>query len=145
MKLLALAALAVLWIPIATEAGEGVSLRGTLHVEAAGSVLETGQRRVPLQSRDRSLAATLGDRRLAGKEVELGGEYRPDGGFGVRDLHVVSSGRLFRVIYFCTICSTLAFAPGECPCCQQALEPTEVLPSDPRVAVEELAPTRSGR
>ena len=134
------ALLFLLMLPTPQLAGEKgrTTLRGNLGVSGGASVLEGEGKRVPLTSRDKNIAASLGDSRLAGRELHIVGQFGPDGAFDVAELHVVRRAALYRLIYFCDVCNITTFSPGDCACCQQPLQPIEVLPTDPRVYQEQL-------
>jgi hypothetical protein len=117
-----------------------VTLRGKLQVSRAGTVVEIEGRRVALTSHDQNIAATLRDSRLDGRDLKLVGEFRAGGSFDVHQFYVARPDADYRVIYFCDVCNITTFSPGDCVCCQQPVEPIEVLPTDPRIYQEKLDP-----
>jgi len=131
--------LLALALALAPEAEAGTSvMRGRLVVSGGSGSLETGGKRLPILSHDKNIDATLRDSRLGGRELKLVGRARPDGSFDVDELYVVHPDADYRLIYFCNICNITTFSPGECACCQQQVEPVEVLPTDPRIYQERL-------
>lgn len=101
----------------------------TLHLE---------NKDVPLVSEKRSIAETLRDSRLSGRELKAVGHVKADGSFEVREFFVVRPDALYRVIYHCDVCNITTFSPGDCMCCQAPTVPVEVLPTDPRIYHEEI-------
>jgi hypothetical protein len=147
----AVLALLVVILP-AAGAAERATLRGKLRVSPEGATLETSVGITKLGRHDRNLAATLADPRLAGRSLEVVGEKGAEGTFDVHELYVTHPDARYRLIYFCQVCNIVTFAPGECACCQQPVEPVEVLPTDPRIYHEEIAvpgrspePAKSGK
>jgi hypothetical protein len=117
------------------------SIQGKLVVEAGKpSVLEVGGKATRLTSDVESIADTLQDARLSGRELKLIGKQRGDGSFGVHDFFVVRGDKLFRLIYFCDTCNITTFSPGICLCCQQPTVLLEVPLTDHRVFHEEIKP-----
>src|SRR3989454_9043048 len=73
----------------------------------------------PLSARTSYLLHTLEDKRLAGREVRVEGEPKPDGSFEAWKFFTVRDGKLYRVRYYCQICNIEALEPGRCVCCQR--------------------------
>ncbi len=115
------------------------SVQGKLQISGgkAAVLLDAGTS-VTLVSDNSDIAATLGDERIAGRQVKLLGVSLADGSFSVRQIYVVRGDSLYRIVYFCATCNITTFAPGDCACCQQPTVPTEVLPTDPRIYHEEV-------
>jgi hypothetical protein len=127
-------------MPMSAEKGE-VSIQGKLVVESGKPVvLESAGGTVRLTSDNESIAATLQDSHVSGRELKLVGRGKGDGSFEVRDFFVVHGDKLFRLIYFCDTCNITTFSPGICLCCQQPTVPMEVPLTDHRVYQEELKP-----
>ncbi len=101
-------------------------------------VLRSQGKDIRLSSEDESVAKTLQDPRVSGKQLKLVGKFRIDGSFDVADLFVVHPDGLYRIIYYCQVCHITAFKPGNCVCCQQPTELQEVPLSDPRVYQEKV-------
>jgi len=93
---------------------------------------------VSLVSDKHSVAETLKDPRLSGRELKVVGHFKGDGSFEVREFFVVRPDALYRVIYHCDVCNITTFSPGDCMCCQAPTVPVEVLPTDPRIYHEEI-------
>lgn len=80
----------------------------------------------------------LGDRRLAGFDLEVVGEPSGEPGlFRVGPLHkramfVHRDGKRLMITYWCEVCSIRTFTPGVCMCCQDetAVDLKEKLESD---------------
>lgn len=132
---LALASLSLSAAPPAEQS----SVQGKLIVEnGKPSIQEPGGKKWQLQSSDDAIAETLGDVRLAGKELKLVGRSGPGAIFRVDDFYVVHGGALKRLIYFCDTCHITTFHPGNCLCCQEPTVPMEVPLTDPRVRREDV-------
>jgi hypothetical protein len=125
-----------------TEQGKAEqSIQGKLVVEAGKPArLENGAKATPLTSDTDSIAETLQDTRLSGRELKLVGKMKGDGSFEVHDFFIVRGDALFRLIYFCDTCNITTFRPGICLCCQQPTVPMEVPLTDHRVYQEEIKP-----
>ncbi len=135
LTVMALAGLSLLGAPSADQS----SVQGKLVMEnGKPALLESGGKRVQLQSADDSIVATLGDERLSGRELRLVGRPGPEGVFQVDDFYVVHGSTLYRLIYFCDTCHITTFRPGNCQCCQQPTVPVEVPLTDPRVHREDI-------
>ena len=118
-----------------------VSIQGKLLVVSGKpSMLESAGKSTRLTSDVESIAETLLDPRLSGRELKLVGKRKSDGSFEVRDFFVAHGDRLFRLIYFCDTCNITTFSPGICLCCQQPTVPMEVPLTDHRVYQEEIKP-----
>ena len=116
-----------------------VSITGKLSVEKGKPALSgSGGKTTLLTSDDESIAETLQDVRLSGRELKLVGKWKGNGSFEVRDFFVVRGDKLFRLIYFCDTCNITTFRPGICLCCQQPTVPMEVPLTDRRVYHEEI-------
>ncbi len=104
-----------------------VVLQGRLVSSAAsGPALKTRNKELPLAGRTVWLLHTLQDKRLAGREIRVEGEWQPDGALKVNLFFTLRDGKLFRVRYFCEICNIEALEPGDCVCCQQPTELQEI-------------------
>ena len=81
---------------------DGDTIQGKLIIEPGKpAILRYEGKDVPLTSADKYIVATLKDTRISGREMKLTGRFRDDGAFEIRDFHVVRSGRLYRLLYFC--------------------------------------------
>ncbi len=115
------------------------SIEGIVIVEKGKpTLLQSQGKSIPLSAGDGSIADTIQDPRVSGKQLKVVGEFRKDGSFEVSDLFVVHPDGLYRIIYFCNICHITAFRPGNCVCCQRPTELQEVPLSDPRVHQEKV-------
>ncbi len=117
------------------------SLQGRLTIEGGNPFIQgpNGQK-TRVSSSDDSIAATLSDIRLSGRELKVIGRPGPNGAFEATDFYVVHGSTLYRLIYYCDTCHITTFRPGNCMCCQQPTVPTEVPLSDPRVHQENIKP-----
>jgi len=95
---------AILLILSAAAALAASSIQGRILVrEGQPSLVETQGRTVPLTGARRSVAATLQDVRISGKELKLVGRDTPTGEFDVDEFYVVQpDGSLSRLVYFCS-------------------------------------------
>ncbi len=120
------------------------TLQGKLNIEnGTPFVTDSNGVKTRLSSADDSIAATLNDARLSGREFRLIGRTGPDGSFHVTDFYILHGSTLYRLIYYCDTCHITTFRPGNCVCCQQPTVPTEVPLSDPRVHQENIKPLPS--
>ncbi len=116
-----------------------IELQGKLVVrDQSGARLDYDGKTVHLTSDRRSIADTLSDSRLSGRELRVVGKPGKDGSFEVHEFFVVHGNKLYRVIYYCEVCNITTFSPGNCVCCQNPTVPVEVLPTDPRIYHEEI-------
>ncbi len=116
-----------------------VAIQGKLVVEdGPAAVLQSKDRAIPLTSDRKSIAETLRDSRLSGRELKVLGQFLEDGRFEAHEFFVVRGGSLYKVIYYCEVCNITTFAPGNCVCCQAPTVPVEVLPTDPRIYHDEI-------
>jgi hypothetical protein len=124
---------------LASGGQEDTEIRGKLPAQAGKTpVLHHEGKDVSLVSDKRSVAETLKDPRLSGRELKVVGHFKGDGSFEVREFFVVRPDALYRVIYHCDVCNITTFSPGDCMCCQAPTVPVEVLPTDPRIYHEEI-------
>ncbi len=118
---------------------ESATIEGIIAVsKGRPSLLRSQGKDIRLSSEDESVAKTLQDSRISGKQLKLVGKFRDDGSFDVADLFAVHPDGLYRIIYYCQVCHITAFKPGNCVCCQQPTELQEVPLSDPRVYQEKV-------
>jgi hypothetical protein len=89
-------------------------------------VLNADGKQYPLAAAQSFLLHTLGDPRLAHREVRLEGALAQDGSFKVVHLFTVREGKLYKVRYYCNTCHLAALEPGPCVCCQQPTELQEI-------------------
>lgn len=64
----------------------------------------------------------LHDKALAGRVWELVGFARGGDRFEVRHLFTIKDGARHKVTYYCEICHIVSYRPGQCMCCQEAVE-----------------------
>jgi hypothetical protein len=69
---------------------------------------------------------TLKDKRLAGREIRVEGDWAPDGTFKLLEFHTVKGGRFYRVRYYCEVCNIESLEPGDCVCCQAPTDLQEI-------------------
>ena len=106
------------------------TLQGTLIQALEGKpAVKARGKEFQLAARSSYLLHTLEDKRLAGREVRVEGEPKPDGSFEAWKFFTVRDGKLYRVRYYCQICNIEALEPGRCVCCQRPTELQE-LPVD---------------
>jgi hypothetical protein len=124
---------------LAGEEDRDISVIGRLLAQPGKpAVLQSEGKDIPLASEKRSIAETLCDPRLSGRELRVVGQFEKDGSFQVHEFFVVRPDGQYRVIYYCDVCNITTFSPGDCMCCQAPTEPVEVLPTDPRIYHEEI-------
>ncbi len=115
------------------------AIQGKLLVQAGKApVLRCPDGEISLGSDRRSIAETLRDSRLSGRELKVVGQFKGDGGFEVHEFFIVRPDGLYRLLYHCDVCNITTFSPGDCLCCQAPTVPVEVLPTDPRIYHEEI-------
>jgi len=103
------------------------TIQGTLSQALEGKpAVKARGKEFPLAARSSYLLHTLEDKRLAGREVRVEGEPKPDGSFEAWKFFTVRDGKLYRVRYYCQICNIEALEPGRCVCCQRPTELQEI-------------------
>jgi hypothetical protein len=108
------------------------TLQGTLiQVPDGKPAVKARGKEFPLSARSSYLLRTLEDKRLAGREVRIEGEPKPDGSFETWKFFTVRDGKLYRVRYYCEICNIEALEPGRCVCCQRPTELQEIPVNQP--------------
>ncbi len=117
--------------------GPSPNLRGKL-IQRAGEapVLETEDHKLVALKGDEPTQAILKDPRLAGLDFEIKGKFAA-GVFEIepienRALLVHKGDKLFRVTYYCDVCSIRTYSPGPCPCCQEETRLDLIDPSQDR-------------
>ena len=101
------------------------SLRGKLVQEPdrkAALELSPGKR-VSLEG-DQPTTGVLMDKRLAGVDLEVAGQFSAPGLFTVDPIHtkamfVHKGGKKLLITYWCDVCSIRTYTPGKCWCCQE--------------------------
>ena len=103
------------------------TLRGKLvQPEGKPPSLETSAgKQIPLDG-DNDTLRVLGDKRLAGADLELKGRQE-DGRFVVdpihtKAIHVHRDGKAHIVTYWCDTCAIRTYVPGLCVCCREETE-----------------------
>lgn len=76
---------------------------------------------------DASTMKVLADDRLKGADLELAGQWQPDGKFRIdpfhtHAVHVYKDGKRLQISYWCSVCSIRTYTPGKCMCCQDETE-----------------------
>jgi hypothetical protein len=106
-----------------------VSVRGRLVLrEGQPPAIETANHQFVAAQGEPETMAVLGDKRLAGMDIELVGRYAGPGAFAVGSFYTSTSiivhkdGKRYAVTYWCPICSIRAYTPGKCVCCQRETE-----------------------
>jgi hypothetical protein len=103
------------------------TVQGTLMQAIEGKpVVKARGKELPLSAKSSYLLHTLEDKRLAGREVRVEGEPKPDGSFEAWKFFTVRDGKLYRVRYYCQVCNIEALEPGRCVCCQRPTELQEI-------------------
>jgi hypothetical protein len=108
--------------------GEKDTVRGKLRQDPSGRpFLETGGGKVAALEGDDATNAVLRDGRLAGREMELIGEFHGDSVFRVGPIHtqamfVLRDGKRFTISFWCDLCAIRTYSPGRCMCCQEETE-----------------------
>jgi hypothetical protein len=106
-------------------AAQPAALRGKL-VQADGKppALETAQHLLVTIEGEPETLAVLDDKRLAGDDVELLGQFKGPDHFAVGPFYTTHSmfvhkdGRKYTVSYWCPVCSIRTYTPGLCVCCR---------------------------
>ena len=101
-------------------------LQGKLIQTARGPMLRIKGRDLPLSTVRTWHLNTLKDKRLAGREIRVEGDWAPDGTFKLSEFHTVKGGRLYRMRYYCEVCNIESLEPGDCVCCQAPTEFQEI-------------------
>ena len=110
----------------AQESKPAPPLQGKLVQLARGPVLRIKAKDFPLSTVRTWHLNTLKDKRLAGREIRVEGDWAADGTFRVSQFYTVKGGKLYRVRYFCEVCNIESLEPGDCVCCQAPTELQEI-------------------
>ncbi len=108
--------------------GRPATLRGKLVLSAGGRpVLRTADGKAVYLEGDEDTTGVIHDKRLAGAELELIGEFVAPDRFRVGPIHTKSmwvhrDGKRLMITYWCALCSIRTYTPGICWCCQQETE-----------------------
>jgi hypothetical protein len=114
------------------------NLRGKLiQRDGQAPVIETADHKMISLKGDDPTQAILKDKRLAGLDFEIKGRFLAPDQFEVatienRALIVHKDDKLFRVTYYCDVCSIRTYSPGPCPCCQAETRLDLIDPSQDR-------------
>ena len=101
-------------------------LQGKLVQRAHGPVLRIKGKDFPLSTVRTWHLNTLNDKRLAGREIRVEGDWAPDGTIKLTEFHTVKGGKLYRVRYYCEVCNIESLEPGDCVCCQAPTDLQEI-------------------
>jgi hypothetical protein len=101
-------------------------LQGKLVQLARGPALSVKGKDIPLSTVRTWHLNSLKDKRLAGHEIRVEGDWAADGTFRVSQFYTVKGGKLYRVRYFCEVCNIESLEPGNCVCCQAPTELQEI-------------------
>lgn len=105
----------------------GVIIRGKLGELADGQpTLATPHEHYKLSGQSAYLYKTLQDKRLLNQVLQLVGTVEPNGGFQVRQIFAIHSGKLYKIKYYCTVCNITYVQPGHCACCGRETQLKEV-------------------
>ena len=110
----------------AQESKPAPPLQGKLVQLARGPALRVKGRDFPLTTVRTWHLNPLKDKRLAGREIRVEGDWAADGTFRVSQFYTVKGGKLYRVRYFCEVCNIESLEPGDCVCCQAPTELQEI-------------------
>ena len=66
------------------------------------------------------MTGMFADERVRQRELLVRVRPMPDGIEAIKVYSIVA-GRVHDIDYFCEVCNIVAYAPGPCPCCRQAL------------------------
>ena len=113
-------------IACAQESKPAPPLQGKLVQLASGPALRIKGKDIPLSTIRTWHLNTLKDKRLAGREIRVEGDWSADGTFRVSQFYTVKGGKLYRVRYFCEVCNIESLEPGNCVCCQAPTELQEI-------------------
>ena len=78
-----------------------------------------------------SLTKMFSDHRVRARELEITARLDSDDRLKIIRIHSVKAGKLYRIFYYCNICSITGFEPGPCYCCYQEFELKETPVSGP--------------
>jgi hypothetical protein len=111
--------------PVCFAAGGTSPLRGKLTQQPGKPpAIETEGHQLVLLTGDKPTEAILKDKRLAGMEFEVMGHFSSQAEYAVdpiekRALLVHKDNKIYRVTYYCDVCSIRTYFPGPCMCCQE--------------------------
>jgi hypothetical protein len=112
------------------------SVRGKVVHRGEKAAIETADHKVIFPEGEPETMAVLGDKRLAGLDLELLGRFDGPDRFVVgpfytsKSMIVHKDGKRYTISYWCPVCSIRTYTPGKCMCCQQ----------ETHLALEELKP-----
>ena len=86
--------------------------------------LEIAGRKPVTLSGDSGTLAVLGDKRLAGADIEAVGHFSGPDAFTVNPIHtkglyLYQNGKRHTISYWCATCSIRTYEPGICVCCRE--------------------------
>lgn len=114
----------------ARAASAKVTLTGVLAQQNGAPVLKAKEKTYRLLASDDEMKETLEDKRIAGRMLQVEGNWKTPDTFQVQRFFTVHDGKLFKLTYYCYVCNITTYKPGPCECCQRPVEPREV-PYDP--------------
>jgi hypothetical protein len=99
--------------------------------------IETPGKQLVYLNGDAPTLSILKDKRLAGVDLEAKGHFTSPNQFEIdsienRALLVHKGDKLYRVTYYCDVCSIRTYSPGPCPCCQEETRLDLIDPSQDR-------------
>jgi hypothetical protein len=104
-----------------------VIIRGKLGALSGGQpTLATDHEHYKLSGQSAYLSKTLQDKRLLNQELQVVGTVQPGGGFQVRQIFAIHSGKLYKIKYYCPVCNITYVQPGHCACCGRETQLKEV-------------------
>jgi len=110
----------------AQESKPAPPFQGKLVQAARGPALSLKGKDYPLSTVRTWHLNTLKDKRLAGREIRVEGDWAADGTFKLSQFYTVKGGKLYHVRYYCDICNIESLEPGNCVCCQAPTELQEI-------------------
>lgn len=99
--------------------------------------IEMANKQILYLNGDAPTVSILKDKRLAGVDLEVKGHFTSPNQFEIdtienRALLVHKGDKLYRVTYYCDVCSIRTYSPGPCPCCQEETRLDLIDPSQDR-------------
>lgn len=121
----------VLLFAFAVSVSAQEKVTGVLALQSNAPVLKVKDKTYHLVTSDDEIQATLADKRISGKTLQVEGKWKTPDTFDVQRFFSVHDGKLFKLTYYCDVCNITTYKPGPCMCCQKPVEPREV-PYDPK-------------
>jgi hypothetical protein len=89
-------------------------------------MIVTAEKKAYTVTGDDFTKAQMGDSRLNGREIEVGGHFTSATNFEAARLYTLKNGKRYEITYWCDVCSIRTHMPGRCMCCQGPTELQEL-------------------